>query len=236
MCKCIMILSALTPLLIAVFSNAKAETPGYAKTEAAFSTGAPSINCSAAYGGQASTCERIPCGPLYRPFIGTWSGQFHSYVRRLSSSVDRVYRPYHSVITYSKKSCLKNTGTGETLIIGRETNSYPAYKNLPAEVSTGLLITGRKTDGTLFLRTVSGKQVNDWSLAYMDTSLKLAVWKLRIPASAGKPRMTFTIIDGRDFSAANTHTRDVAVILTVGPNGSPYWSGAVSYGSHTLRH
>jgi hypothetical protein len=233
--KCIAIMCALTVILTAISRDAEAQSSALPKAITHPANGEHTVNCSAAYGGRASTCVPVPCSALYQTFIGTWSGLFHAYVRQLSSPGDSVYRPYHNVITYRAKDCLKNTRTGETFIMGYQTDRYPAFRGLAAKVSKGLLITGREADGTAFLRTVSHGQISDWSLAFRDAALKLVIWKFRVQASADNPSMTYTIIDQRDFITAIPHTRDVTVVLTVGSGTTSYWSGAIAYGSHSLQ-
>ncbi len=198
-------------------------------------TPAPTIavDCSAVYGKPAS-CEQVPCGPIYSTFLGTWSGQFWAYERKKSTQADAVYRPYRNTVAYSEGDCLKNGQNGEVFIVGHQTDDYAAFQDLPAKTDKGLLVTGRKADGTPFLRTIGSEGSYDYSLVYRNPAAKFAVWRLSIPAAGNNPAMTFTTIDGRDFGAAG-ETRDVTVTLTVGPAETPYWEGVIAHGSHTKR-
>lgn len=191
------------------------------------------VNCRDAYGGKPNQCVRVPCSGSFQPFIGTWAGPFWSYMQKESAPGKPVFRPYRNVIVYTGDSCLKNSGTGETFIVGRETDDYPAFRNLPAKTEHSLLITGTKAGGELFLRTVSSEGAYDYSLVYKNSAANLAVWKLRVPGANGNPEMNFTIIDGRDFTAAESQARFVEVTLAVGPEASPFWEGPVSYGRHS---
>lgn len=190
------------------------------------------VDCSAEYG-QASSCEKIPCGAVYGEFIGTWSGQFYAYEREKSKGDKPVYRPYRNTISYSQDDCLKNATTGESFIVGHQTDEYPVFEDLPAKTTSGLLITGKKADGTSFLRTVGKDGSHDFDLVYKNTAAKLVVWKLDVPAVGGKPPTRITTIDGRDFSAAAGDTRAVVVTMTVGPPDSPYWEGVIAHGTHS---
>lgn len=191
-------------------------------------------DCRAVYGRRADSCKHIPCITQYRSFLGTWSGRFWSYVRSRSTDTKNFYRPYQETVVYTAADCLRNVATGDTLIVGRQTDSYPAYDGLPGKVAASLLITGERRNGTPFLRVAMQHRIYDYMLRYEDTAAKLTVWELHLPAAKGRPPMTFTTIDGRDFTARG-QTRDVTVTLTVGPRGKPYWQGVIAYGSHTKR-
>lgn len=195
-------------------------------------TAADGADCSAAYGGSQASCEQVPCGDLYSTFLGTWSGQFSAYEQKKSVGGKTVFRPYRNTVTYTEADCLKNTGNGDTFIVGHLTDDYPAFEDLPAKTDHGLLITGRKGDGTPFLRTVGSQGSYDYALVYRNTAAKLAIWKLSIPASGGNPAMTFTTIDGRDESAS-TETRDVTITMSIGPADAPMFESVIAYGSHT---
>ena len=218
---------ALTASLVCALQLRAATPP----TAPAASAPATSVDCSAAYGAAAS-CAQVPCGPIYSTFLGTWSGQFWGYERKKSTPASTVYRPYRNTITYAESDCLKNSGNGEVFIVGHQSDDYTAFQDLPAKTEKGLLITGRKADGTPFLRTIGGEGRYDYALVYRNPAAKFAVWKLSVPAAGNNPAMTFTTIDGRDFGATG-ETRDVTVTLTVGPAETPYWEGVIAYGAHT---
>ncbi|MGH7736911.1 MAG: hypothetical protein ACREMP_03430 [Candidatus Tyrphobacter sp.] len=55
---------------------------------------------------------------------------------------------------------------------------------------------------------------------------------MHVPGKDGSPEMRFTLVDGKDFSASQPHTRFVEVTLEVGPATAPYWRGVVAYGHH----
>jgi hypothetical protein len=190
------------------------------------------VDCSADYG-QPSTCEKIACGEIYSEFVGTWSGQFYAYEREKSKGGKPVYRPYRNTISYSQDECLKNSTTGDSFIVGHQTDEYPAFEDLPAKTTTGLLITGKKADGTSFLRTVGKDGARDFQLVYRNSAAKLVVWKLDMPSAGGNPQMSITTIDGRDYTAAPGDARAVTVTMTVGPPDAPYWEGVVAHGTHS---
>lgn len=191
------------------------------------------INCREDYGGAAASCAPIPCNARYRSFLGTWSGRFWSYVQRRSTATKSVYRPYREVVTYAAADCLRNVKTGDRFIVGHQTESYPTFGGLAAKTARSLLISGQKADGTPYLRISMRHHSYDYTLRYKDSAARLAVWELDVPASKGQPQMTFTTIDGRDFSAGS-RTRTVTITLAVGPPARPYWQGVIDYGSHTL--
>ncbi|HEX5314523.1 MAG TPA: hypothetical protein VFX38_06430, partial [Gammaproteobacteria bacterium] len=190
------------------------------------SAGKP-VDCSAAYGGHTASCRLVPCSKRYLSFVGTWRGKFYAYVRSQSTPEKPVFRPYENSVRYGADDCLENSAAGESFIVGHETDRYPAFAGLPAKVETSLLIIGRGAGGKAFLRTVDEHGVNSFSLVYRNDAASLAIWKLVLPASTGNPPMTFTTIDGRNFAAANVHTRDVTITMAVGPASAPYWQGVI---------
>lgn len=199
----------------------------------AASAGRAFADCSAAYGGRATSCVHIACAKPYDEFIGTWRGAFHAYVRAESTPQKPVYRPYTDSVSYSPNDCYRNTGNGDILIIGHQLDTYPAFHSLPAEARKGLLIFGRTAQGTPFMRTVGDRGSYNYALVYRNDAASLSIWRLQIPAAVGRPPMTFTTIDGRRPGAANPHTRDVQVTMSVGPETKPYWRGVIAYGTHS---
>lgn len=193
-------------------------------------------DCSEAYGGRAATCIQIVCDAKYETFIGTWSGPFLSYVRELSSDTKIVHRPYNNSISYSKNDCLQNVDSGDTFIIGRRVDQYPEFNGLPEEMKTGLLITGKNSMGKPFLRTSDGEGVFDYQLEFQNLAANISIWSLHIPASSESPEMTFTTIDGQDFSAINEHKRNVTVTMIVGPVNQPIWQAPIAFGFHTKKN
>lgn len=194
-----------------------------------------SVDCSASYGGKSASCVPIACNAQQLSFIGTWKGDFQSYVRELSKPGKPVYRPYHEAVSYSRSDCLKNIKTGDTFIIGHETSHYPAFRKLPVSVKKDLLVSGQNAEGMPFLRTVRDEGAYNYKLVYRNMAAGLSVWRLSLPASHGQPAMTYTTIDARDLLTPEKHKRNVAVTLTVGSADEPYWQGLVAYGSHTLQ-
>lgn len=190
------------------------------------------FDCSADYGGRAASCERVPCSKKYQSFLGTWQGEFHAYVRSKSTAGKAVYRPYRNSVRYSPSDCLENPKAEESFIVGRQTDRYPAFEGLPAKVERSLLIIGRDGVGKPFLRTVKKRTVHRFALTCRNAAASLSIWTLRMPAANGKPALTFTTIDGRDFSAPAKQARNVTVTLAVGPASAPYWQGVIVYGSH----
>ena len=190
------------------------------------------VDCTEAYGGKRSNCVVIKCDAKYSEFLGKWTGPFSSYVRELSMGTQTVFRPFQNAIAYSENDCLKNQDNGDTFIIGRRTDTYPAFRTLPARSANGLLITGKKADGTPFLRTVDEDGTNAYTLIYQNIAASMSVWSLLIPANGKNPEMRFTAIDGKDFSETENHKRNVTVTMSVGPATAPYWEGVVSSGFH----
>ncbi len=190
------------------------------------------FNCSREYGGHPASCKHVPCRKKYLSFIGTWQGEFHAYVRSKSTPDKAVYRPYHNTVNYSASDCLEDVKTGETFIVGHQTNRYPAFEGLSSKTDKSLLIIGRGSDSKPFLRTVDNNGVNTFTLIYQNVAASLSIWNLALPAAHGNPPMSFTTIDGQDLGTPNMHRRDVTVTLTVGPVDAPYWQGVIAYGSH----
>lgn len=198
---------------------------------------ATSVDCSEAYG-KSTQCEQITCNDKYKTFIGKWSGPFQSYTRELSTQEKTVFRPYQNEITYSENDCLKNVTNGDTFIIGRKTDIYPAFQGLPQKESKGMLITGRKVDGSPFLKTFDDENgFNEYNLVYQNNAANLSIWELTIPASAdGKsPEMRFTTIDGQDFQEEVLHKRNVTVTMSIGSKQNPLWEGLIVKGFHSLQ-
>lgn len=197
---------------------------------------ANTIDCSEAYGKPAQ-CEQTACNEKYKTFIGKWSGPFQSYSQELSTQTTTVFRPFQNEVTYDEADCLKNISNGDTFIIGRRTDTYPAYQGLPAKTSKGMLITGRKSDGSPFLKTSDEDGFNEYKLVYQNNTANLSIWELTVPASAdGKsPEMRFTTIDGQDFLEDGSHKRNVTVTMSLGPKSAPFWEAVIVKGFHALK-
>lgn len=198
---------------------------------------AATVDCSEAYG-KSAQCEQVTCNDKYKTFIGKWAGPFESYTRELSTQEKTVFRPYHNEVNYNENDCLKNVANGDTFIIGRKNDIYSAFQGLPQKESKGMLITGRKVDGSPFLKTfddVNG--FNEYNLVYQNNAANLSIWELTIPASAdGKsPEMRFTTIDGQDFMEEKMHKRNVTVTMSIGPKQSPIWENVIVTGFHSLQ-
>jgi hypothetical protein len=193
------------------------------------------VDCSEAYG-KTMRCERVACDALYQSFIGVWKGPFRAYVKELSKDGKTVFRPYENATSYVAADCLKNPGTGETFIIGRMTDTYPAFSGLPARTDHSLLVTGRNSDGSPFLRIAGDtKTVSTYHLDYRNEAASLAIWSMTVPPHDHAPEMEYTTIDGRDFTDPSVDRRNVTITLRVGPKDHPFFSGVVGAGSHT-RH
>lgn len=196
---------------------------------------ADSVDCTEAYGTKTpQSCAVVTCNAQQTTFLGTWSGPFQAYVRELSTAGKNVYRPFQNEVIYSAKDCLKNLNNGDTFIIGRRTDTYPAFQGLAAETKKGLMITGIKR-GSPFLRTVDENGVYDYNLIYRNRAANTTAWSLFIPATSSQPEIYFTIIDGQDFSEMSAHKRNVTITMTVAPLEKPIWEGVVSVGNHTLK-
>jgi hypothetical protein len=180
-------------------------------------------DCSEAFGGVSTPCVVIACPERYREFIGTWTGPFESFDRELNA-----FRPFTNEVRYAESDCLQ-TETGDQLIIGRRTDTYPAFQGLVEKTETGLLITGVHADGSPFLRTVGSEGASDYQLVYKSDVASMSIWRLTVATDDGD--MIFTTIDGKDFEApAGTHTRKVTVSLEMPAIG---YAGVVSKGHHT---
>lgn len=195
------------------------------------------IDCSEAYASKAARCEQIACTDRYKTFIGIWEGPFESYDRSIKG-----FRPYRNQVTYSERDCLQNLETGEIFIIGRKTDTYPAFKGLPSKVQKGLLITGRikaeegMTSGKPFLRTIDAENgLVNYELAFMNIPAEMSIWKTTVPPSNDSPQMVFQTIDSRDMTAARLHKRLVTVTLQVGSEQNPQWQGVIARGYHSLK-
>lgn len=176
-----------------------------------------------------NSCVPTECEEKYKSFIGTWTGPFEAYDQKLAD-----FRPYQNKVTYSTAECLKNLTTGENFIIGRKTDYYPAFKGLEAKTSYGLMMTGRRADGSPFLRTLDSEGQNDYQLVYQNNPAELSIWSLTIAAAGNQPVMNFTVIDGRDLTLLNAHKRNVTVSLEIGEAEQPdSFSTIIARGSHT---
>lgn len=193
------------------------------------------VDCSEAYGNpkKSQKCEVIVCDEKQRTFIGKWSGPFHAYSQELSTAEKNVYRPFHNEVIYEEKDCLRNIENGDTFIIGRRTDTYSAYENLPAKISKGLMVTGR-SGSSPFMRTIDENGINEYNLIYTNRTANTTAWSLAIEGTNGNPDMFFTIIDAQDFSELTKHKRNVTVTMIVGPLNQPLWEGVVTAGHHTL--
>jgi hypothetical protein len=193
---------------------------------------ADAVDCSDAYGKPAQ-CVRVPCDAKYQTFFGTWKGPFHAYVRELSKEGKPVFRPYENTTVYAAADCLKNADSGETLIVGHMTDTYPEFSGLPGHSDHSLLITGSSSDGSPFLRIVDEKKrLSNYKQEYFNRAAVLAAWTLLVPAHDSAPEMLYSTIDGRDFTAEGMERRNVTVTLRVGPKDQPYFDGVVGYGFH----
>lgn len=206
-------------------------------------TQANSVDCSEAYGGKSARCYSIACPSLYDEFIGTWDGPFESYVRELSTS-ENVYRPFTNTVSYSASDCLQEAESKDSFIIGRRKDVYPTFRELAAKSEEGLLITGRHPDGTPFLRTVDDEGFNEYTRIAKEEGSDLSLWELAVSATSHpcptseqpekvcqQPEMSFHLRDEQDPAAATT--RNVSIVMTVGPESQPYWSGVIVKGHHT---
>jgi len=191
------------------------------------------VDCSEAYGGKPMRCERVTCEAKFQSFVGVWKGPFQAYVKELSKDGKVVFRPYDNTTTYTAAECLKQSGSGESFIIGRMTNVYPAFSGLPAHTDHSLLITGANADGSPFLRTVDErKQVTTFRLDYKNGPASLAIWTLVVPGHDHAPEMEYTTIDGRDLTATGVDRRNVTLTLRVGPKPTPFFEGVIGSGFH----
>lgn len=190
-----------------------------------------SVDCSEAYNGQEATCEQIECSEKFKTFLGTWTGPMESYDRERNT-----FRPYTNTVTYDSTNCLNNSANGETFIIGRKTDVYPAVTDAngavvkPAETKTGLLITGKDAIGRKFLRTIDAENgMINYEHVFTDEASETAIWRYNWAGDATNPPMVFTVIDGRDLTEQTAHKRLVTVSLS-----GPGWSAIGGRGYHTL--
>lgn len=192
------------------------------------------VDCSEAYGGNVARCERVTCEATYQAFVGVWKGPFQAYVKELSKDDKPVFRPYENTTSYAATDCLKNATSGESFVIGRMTDVYPAFSGLPARTGHGLLITGKSRDGSPFLRIIGDKKdVSSYRLAYQNRAASLAIWTLTVAAHDHAPEMEFATVDGRDFTATGGERRNVTITMRVGPKDHPFFDGVVASGFHT---
>jgi hypothetical protein len=193
---------------------------------------ADAVDCSDAYGKPAK-CVSVPCDAKFQTFLGTWKGPFHAYVRDLSKDGKPVFRPYENTTVYAAADCLKNPDSGETLIVGHMSDTYPEFSGLPAHSDHSLLITGASSDGSPFLRIVDEKKrISGYKQEYFNRAAGLAVWTLLVPAHDSAPEMLYSTIDGRDMTADGMDRRNVTITLRVGPKDQAYFEGIVGYGFH----
>jgi len=191
-------------------------------------------DCSEVFG-KPSACKVIRCSDRHQKFIGTWQGPFSSYSRELSNESNSIFRPFNNTVTYSEEDCLENVENGDSFIMGRRTDVYPEFEGLPGKTVKGLLVTGRKKDGTLFLRTVDEENgICDFKLEYRNLLAGMTVWSFVVPESDFSPAMRFTTIDAQDQTMASELRMNVTVTMSIGPADAPYWEGVVTKGYHAL--
>lgn len=190
------------------------------------------VDCSAAYQEFAVrvSCKVVTCDSKFSTFVGTWEGPFEAYNRDL-----KTFRPYRNQVKYSADECLQNidpshAGFGDSLIIGRRIDIYPAFKNLPGKTEFGLLITGRHKDGLPFLKMINPKGETDqenetlveYTLESQDEKTVTSVWSKSFKEAYkgqcpdGKTEdcaydLKFTVSDGKRMSDLKNDTRDVSV-------------------------
>lgn len=175
-------------------------------------------DCSEAYKSGAAKCEQIKCDEKYQSFLGTWTGPME-----ILSDFNEppTYRKYQNTVTYSDADCLKNIDNGDTFIIGRQTDSFPASNGLNAKIEHKLLITGKDSKGIPFLRTVDlSKKLTDeervlsYELVHKNDVAVMSVWQINGVLN-GKPYVLETI-DAQDWTVANPasqNRRNVTVTL-----------------------
>lgn len=203
-------------------------------TQFSYACLAETKDCSEAYG-QPATCKITGCNNRHKNFIGTWRGPFLSYSRELSTATNVVFRPFDNTVTYSEKDCLENIENHDIFIIGRRIDVYPEFKGLSAKKVSGLLITGKRNDGTLFLRTVDQENgVNEFKLEYRNTISGLTAWSFSVPQTDNNPEMRFTTIDAQDQNQQNGLRMNVTVTMSIGAKDMPDWEGIVTKGYHSL--
>lgn len=95
------------------------------------------------------------------------------------------------------------------------------------------MITRKLASGKLFLRNSDEEGTYDYSLEFQKVAANLSIWSLTIPGTQSSPEMTFTTIDGQDFTEISAHKRNVTVTMAVGPKSQPIWQGAIAYGYHS---
>ncbi len=174
------------------------------------------VDCSDAYPNGPAQCEQIKCDEKYQSFLGTWTGPMESLV---DFGPTPIYRRYHNTISYRSEDCLKNVGNGDTFIIGRQTDLYPASGNLEAKTENKLLITGKDREGTPFLRTMdlTTKEQHSWHLVYKNDVAVISIWQMN-GTRDGVPYSVQTI-DAQDWTVPNPiteHRRNVTVTLESG--------------------
>lgn len=136
----------------------------------------------------------------------------------------------------TEKDCLRNLANGAVFIIGRRVDTFPSFQYLPAKEERGLLITGRKSDGSLFMRTIDIQNGPvDYTLEYQNKTANLSIWSLIVPARQNSPEMKFATIDGQDLLEEKFHKRPVTITMTVGPSNAPVWEGVIVKGYHSLK-
>ncbi len=213
--------------------------------------------CKQVYGEDA-VCDQIQCQKPYTDWLGTWEGPFVSSIEfpdtqkeaeKLVPFLDQLrkmfpnsfagdnpkkdfpsmFRPYHNSVTYAADHCLRNVANGDEFIYAEQTDTYPEFQNLPAQTKHGVLITGRKADGELFLMTWN----KDWGLLtykLVETvkEKELAIWKLSL-----RPGMELVILDGRDMLVRDKHKRHISLMLSIKSGNEIIHEGPVNIGHHT---
>ena len=225
----------------------------------AFASVGDSVDCSSAYQDLANpvACKVIICDAKYETFLGTWEGPFEAYDRGA-----KLYRPLRNQVKYSADECLENVenghaGFGDTFIVGRRTDIYPAYKALKGKTEMGLLVTGKHKDGSPFLKTISPLSENgdpretfvEYQLEMQDQATVTSVWSSTFKHAyedncgdeASKKTcsydLKFTVTDGKRMSDLQQDTRDVTVKMEMflSSNGEKVMEQITNRGYHAKR-
>ena len=175
-------------------------------------------------------CEVIPCIDEYNSFVGVWEGPFQGYDKET-----KKMRPYNNVIIYDS-ICYRNIENNDIFIVGKRTDTYPAFENQPQKTVCGIIITGMKggDKNKPFLKTIDNENgVIVYQKIFTETITEMSIWRYVYPACENQPQMTFTITDFRELASSLVNKRFVYISMIVGADEKPYWKGIITKGYHT---
>ncbi len=132
------------------------------------------VNCAEWATGN-SQCYRTQCSGSFTDMLGIWDGRY-----QINDETFTEFRPLESRQVFSKNGCYLNTSGSESYLVGKQTDYYPAYKNL-AERRTEKLVVYIKSNAPNTMQEVlrfvnSAGEFNDYKLKELNSRTGERVW------------------------------------------------------------